>query len=68
MTGYVLNDKNFVDQALYGLDKSGNAGFLKQLDNLFSPDGYYEEGPIIKDSPYCLLLFLQKLLIQTNQS
>ena len=45
MTGYVLNDKNFVDQALYGLDKSGNAGFLKQLDNLFSPDGYYEEGP-----------------------
>jgi hypothetical protein len=31
--------------ALYGTEKDGNGGFLKQLDRLFSPDGYYMEGP-----------------------
>ncbi len=30
---------------MLGLDKSGEAGFLKQMDVLFSPDGYYNEGP-----------------------
>jgi hypothetical protein len=45
MTGYVLRDQDLVDKALKGLDKSGKAGFLKQLDLLFSPDGYYTEGP-----------------------
>ncbi len=44
-TGYVLGQPERVDQALYGLDKSGDAGFLKQIDKLFSPDGYYAEGP-----------------------
>jgi len=28
-----------------GSDKSGKAGFLRQADMLFSPDGYYTEGP-----------------------
>ncbi len=45
MTGYVLRDQDLVDKALKGLDKSGKAGFLRQLDLLFSPDGYYAEGP-----------------------
>jgi hypothetical protein len=45
MTGYVLNDQDLVDSALYGLNKDGSSGFLKQLDQLFSPDGYYSEGP-----------------------
>ncbi|WP_404482453.1 heparinase II/III family protein [Novosphingobium sp. BL-52-GroH] len=45
MTGYVLRDQDLVDKALLGLDKSGKAGFLRQLDLLFSPDGYYAEGP-----------------------
>jgi hypothetical protein len=36
---------NLVQQALYGLDKSGEAGFLQQINQLFSPDGYYAEGP-----------------------
>lgn len=45
MTGYVLQDENLVQQALYGLDKSGEAGFLQQINQLFSPDGYYAEGP-----------------------
>ncbi len=45
MTGYVLGDKELVDIALLGLDKSGKTGFLRQSELLFSPDGYYTEGP-----------------------
>src|SRR3546814_20539196 len=45
LSGYLLGDRDLVDQALLGLDKSGKAGFLRQLDLLFSPDGYYAEGP-----------------------
>lgn len=45
MAGYVLGDPDLVEQALYGTDKSGTGGFLRQLDELFSPDGYYMEGP-----------------------
>ncbi|MEP6010201.1 MAG: heparinase II/III family protein, partial [Parasphingorhabdus sp.] len=45
MTGYVLGDKELVDIALLGLDKSGESGFLRQSELLFSPDGYYTEGP-----------------------
>ncbi len=45
LTGYAIDDADYVEQALMGLDKSGEAGFLKQMDKLFSPDGYYNEGP-----------------------
>lgn len=45
MTGYVLRDPAYVDKALKGSKRDGSAGFLKQVDQLFSPDGYYEEGP-----------------------
>ncbi|AKC88160.1 alginate lyase [Pseudoxanthomonas suwonensis] len=45
MTGYVLRDEAMVEKALLGLSRDGEAGFLRQIDRLFSPDGYYEEGP-----------------------
>jgi len=45
MTGYVLRDPALVEKALKGTRLDGSAGFLKQIDQLFSPDGYYEEGP-----------------------
>lgn len=45
MTGYVLRDPALVEMALKGSDRSGKGGFLRQLDLLFSPDGYYSEGP-----------------------
>lgn len=45
MTGYVLRDRDFIDKALLGLAKDGRGGFLAQVDQLFSPDGYYAEGP-----------------------
>ena len=56
MTGYVLGDDNYVEQALFGLAKDGSAGFMKQLDALFSPDGYYSEGPYYQR--YAMLPFL----------
>lgn len=45
MTGYALGDEDLVRRALLGLKGDGSSGFLAQLDQLFSPDGYYTEGP-----------------------
>lgn len=56
MTGYVLGDKDMVDRALLGSDKSGKSGFIRQVDLLFSPDGYYSEGPYYQR--YALMPFM----------
>ncbi len=56
MTGYVLGDEVLVKQALYGLSMDGSAGFLKQVEHLFSPDGYYAEGPYYQR--YALMPFV----------
>lgn len=56
MTGLVLGNQDYVDIALKGSDKSGNSGFLKQIDSLFSPDGYYTEGPYYQR--YALMPFV----------
>ena len=56
MTGYVLGQPDRVEKALFGLDQTGEAGFLKQLDELFSPDGYYAEGPYYQR--YALMPFV----------
>ncbi|TMO81444.1 alginate lyase [Pseudoalteromonas sp. S3776] len=45
MAGYVLDESEWVEKSLYDLNKSGKGGFIKQLDMLFSPQGYYNEGP-----------------------
>lgn len=45
MIGYAMENKNLVEQALYGSKKDGKTGFVRQLDVLFSPDGYFTEGP-----------------------
>jgi len=45
MTGYLLGDEDMVERALMGSDRSGQSGFLRQTELLFSPDGYYTEGP-----------------------
>ncbi len=56
MTGYLLGDQDMVERALLGSDKSGEAGFLRQSELLFSPDGYYTEGPYYQR--FALLPFL----------
>jgi hypothetical protein len=65
MTGYAIGDDDYVQKALYGLKANGGAGFVKQLDLLFSPDGYYTEGPYYQRYALMpLLLFARS--IQTN--
>lgn len=56
MTGYLLGDRDMVERALLGSDKSGRAGFLRQTELLLSPDGYYAEGPYYQR--YALLPFM----------
>ena len=56
MTGYALGDEALVERALMGLDGDGSSGFLAQLDQLFSPDGYYTEGPYYQR--YALMPFV----------
>lgn len=56
MTGYVLDDPRYVRMALLGTREDGEAGFLAQLRQLFSPDGYYMEGPYYQR--YALMPFV----------
>ena len=44
MIGMALNDKDLIEKSLYGTKKDKKGGFLKQLETLFSPDGFYTEG------------------------
>lgn len=46
MTGLATGNDRLLVHALYGSDGTGqHGGFLQQMDQLFSPDGYYTEGP-----------------------
>lgn len=45
IVGIATGNKDYVDKALYGSKLDGKSGFIAQMDNLFSPDGYYTEGP-----------------------
>ena len=45
MISYVMGDKDMVEKSLMGPKKNGKAGFLRQIEELFSPDGYFVEGP-----------------------
>lgn len=66
MTGYVINKPDYVQMALKGSAKDGKTGFLAQLDQLFSPDGYYTEGPYYQR--YAMLPFvIFAKTIQQNQ-
>jgi len=56
MTGYVLNKPEYVETAIMGSKKDGKTGYLAQIDQLFSPDGYYTEGPYYQR--YALLPFV----------
>ncbi len=45
MIGIATGNKDYIEMALKGTEKDGKSGFLALMDNLFSPDGYYTEGP-----------------------
>jgi hypothetical protein len=56
MAGYVCGRKDWVDIALHGRNKNDKTGFLAQVNELFSPDGYYMEGPYYQR--YAILPFM----------
>ncbi|HEU4470373.1 MAG TPA: heparinase II/III family protein [Flavisolibacter sp.] len=43
IVGIATDNADYVRMALHGTD--GKSGYMVQLDELFSPDGYYTEGP-----------------------
>jgi predicted regulator of Ras-like GTPase activity (Roadblock/LC7/MglB family) len=45
LVGIASGNKDYVDKALYGTQKDGKSGFIALMDGLFSPDGFYAEGP-----------------------
>ncbi len=45
IVGVATDNESYIEMALYGTKKDGNAGFIAHLNGLFSPDGYYNEGP-----------------------
>ncbi len=45
IVGIATDNKDWTDMALYGTKKDGKSGFIALMDGLFSPDGYYTEGP-----------------------
>ncbi len=75
MTGFVLNNEELICRAFYGIDERGKPlqprvdgfgrspyGFFTQTKALFSPDGYYTEGPYYQRyamTPF--LLFAQSI-------
>jgi len=66
MAGYVMGDQNIVKKALYGTKMDGSAGFFRQMEELFAPDGYYCEGPYY--ARYALMpFFIFAEVIQNNQ-
>ncbi len=44
MIGMVMGDDAMVQKAVKGTNPSGEGGFLRQMDALFSDDGYFTEG------------------------
>ncbi len=80
MIGLVMNDKELIQRALYGLKKDGikegardndgglikkpgqKVGFLANVDEPFSPDGYFTEGPYYQRyAMYPYLVFAEAL-------
>jgi hypothetical protein len=55
IVGIATDNEEYLNVALYGTEKDGKAGFLAHLNGLFSPDGFYHEGPYY--TRYALLPF-----------
>ena len=66
--GIASNNKDYIDMALYGTEKDKKSGFIAQMDNLFSPDGYYTEGPYYVRYAILPYILFANALNNTNPS
>lgn len=65
LIGYAMGDATLVKKALLGSKMDGSGGYLRQFDQLFSPDGYYVEGPYY--TRYALMpFFLLAEVVERN--
>ena len=55
IAGIATDNDDWVDKALYGGNKDRKSGFVANIDGLFSPEGFYTEGPYY--TRYSLLPF-----------
>jgi hypothetical protein len=66
VAGYVLGVPEYVEKGLRGSNLDGESGFLRQINDLLSPDGFYLEGAYYLR--YAFWPFVQTALtIQNNQ-
>ncbi len=56
MVGIATDNNQYIQLALKGNSGNGSSGFYALMDQLFSPDGYYTEGPYY--TRYALLPFM----------
>jgi len=56
LVGIATDNDSYIELALKGSLRNGNAGFYALMGQLFSPDGYYTEGPYY--TRYALLPFM----------
>ena len=66
--GIATNNQEYIDIALKGTYKNGKSGFIAQMDNLFSPDGYYTEGPYYVRYAILPYMLFANALNNTNPS
>jgi oligo-alginate lyase len=66
--GIASSNKEYVDMALYGIEKNSKTGFIAQMDKLFSPDGYYTEGPYYVRYAILPYMLFANALNNTNPS
>ncbi len=66
--GIASNNQDYIDMALYGTEKNKKSGFIAQMDNLFSPDGYYTEGPYYVRYAILPYILFANALNNTNPS
>ena len=60
MAAIVMGDDALLDKALYGSRPGG--GFLRQMDSLFSPEGYFTEGAYyLRYAIWPFMLFAESL-------
>ena len=62
MTALTLDNESWLNAALYGPEGDTTSGYFAIIDALFSPDGYYSEGPYYQRYALMpLVLFAQAL-------
>ena len=68
MTALVLDREDWLQDALYGPNGDGACGYFTMIDSLFSPDGYYSEGPYYQRYALMPLAVLAQALVVNRPS